>query len=113
LVLCNGPEIMAMDKKEEKLVEKFQEAQDNAPSIILIDEIDSLAPRREHNTSEGTKRMVSRRCSFAAALEPPTARLTKVSALLLQIDALARSSVPVIVIGATSFPSSIDGSLRR
>ena len=92
-VLINGPEIMGLDKKEDAVVGKFEEAQDNAPSIILIDEIDSLAPRREGNTSEGVKRMVS--------------------CLLLQIDALSRTSLPVIVIGATSVPSAIDGALRR
>lgn len=52
-VLINGPELMGMDKKEDELVKRFNEAQDNAPSIILIDEIDSIAPRREGNTSEG------------------------------------------------------------
>ena len=36
LVLCNGPEIMGLDKKEEELVKRFEEAQDNAPAIILI-----------------------------------------------------------------------------
>ena len=93
LVLCNGPEIMGMDKKEEELQKRFEEAQDNAPAIILIDEMESLAPRREQNTNEATKRMVT--------------------ALLLQIDALARTSLPVIVIGATSSPSQVDGALRR
>jgi transitional endoplasmic reticulum ATPase len=93
LVMCNGPEIMGMDKKEDELAKRFAEAQDNAPSIILIDEIDSLAPRREGNTSEGTKRMVS--------------------ALLLQIDALSRTTLPVLVIGCTAVPASIDASLRR
>ena len=92
-VLITGPEIMGLDKKEEAVVAKFEEAQDNAPAIILIDEIDSLAPRREGNTSEGVKRMVS--------------------CLLLQIDALSKTTLPVIVIGATSVPSAIDGALRR
>ena len=55
--------------------------------------MESLAPRREQNTNEATKRMVT--------------------CLLLQIDALARTSLPVIVIGATSSPSQVDGALRR
>mmetsp|Transcript_8538 Transcript_8538/g.16477 ORF Transcript_8538/g.16477 Transcript_8538/m.16477 type:complete len:741 (-) Transcript_8538:177-2399(-) len=93
LVECNGPEIMGMDKKEEELQKRFEEAQDNAPAIILLDEIESLAPRREGNTSEAVKRMVS--------------------ALLLQIDSLSRTSLPVLVIGCTASPSSVDGSLRR
>lgn len=92
-MVCNGPEIMGMDKKEEELQKRFEEAQDNAPAIILLDEIESLAPRREGNTSEAVKRMVS--------------------CLLLQIDALSRTTIPVLVIGCTASPSAVDGSLRR
>jgi transitional endoplasmic reticulum ATPase len=93
LVMCNGPEIMGLDKKEDELIKRFEEAQDNAPSIIFIDEIETLAPRREHNTNEATKRMVS--------------------CLLLQIDALNRTELPVIIIGATNVPGAVDGSMRR
>ena len=59
---------------------------------ILLSSLPSLAPKRQQNSSEASKRMVS--------------------CLLLQLDALARSALPVIVIGATSFPGNIDASLR-
>ena len=78
LSMCNDPEITGMDKKKDLLISKFEEAQDNAPSIILIDEIDSLTPRHEGNTSEA-KRMVSCRS--------------------LKLDALICTNLPVIVIG--------------
>ena len=79
LTMCNDPEITGMGKKEDTIFCKlFEEIQDNAPSIILIDEIDSLALRREGNTSEA-KRMVSCRS--------------------LQLDALICTNLPVIVIG--------------
>ena len=79
LSMCTDPEIMGMDKKKDLLIiSKFEEAQDNAPSIILIDEIDSLAPRREGITSKA-KRMVPCRS--------------------LQLDALICTNLPDIVIG--------------
>ena len=78
LSMCTDPEIMGMDKKKDLLISKFEEAQDNAPSIILIDEIDSLAPQRDRNTSEA-KRMVS--------------------CLSLKLDALICTNLPVSVIG--------------
>ena len=58
LTMCNDHEIMGMNKQEDTLASKFEEAQDYAPFILVIDEITSLTPRREGITSEA-KRMVS------------------------------------------------------
>ncbi|MDP2717726.1 MAG: AAA family ATPase, partial [Candidatus Micrarchaeota archaeon] len=77
---------------EERLRGIFQEAEDNAPTIIFIDEIDSIAPKREEVVGEVEKRIVSQ--------------------LLTLMDGLkARGSV--VVIGATNRQNSIDPALRR
>ena len=85
------PEILLGNIVQSIEVQKLEESL--GIEVVAIDEMESLAPRREQNTNEATKRMVT--------------------ALLLQIDALARTSLPVIVIGATSSPSQVDGALRR
>src|SRR5207245_10068974 len=72
--------------------EIFKEAQENAPSIIFIDEIDSIAPKREEVTGEVEKRVVSQ--------------------LLSVMDGL-QSRGKVVVIGATNRINSIDPALRR
>jgi len=89
-----GPEIMSKfyGESEERLREIFKEAQENAPSIIFIDEIDSIAPKREEVTGEGEKRVVSQ--------------------LLSVMDGL-QSRGKVVVIGATNRINSIDPALRR
>ena len=75
LSMRNGSKITGMGKKKDTIFRKFE---DNALSITLIDEIDSLAPQRDRNTSEA-KRMVS--------------------CLSLKLDALICTNLPVIVIG--------------
>jgi len=89
-----GPEIMSKfyGESEERLREIFKEAQDNAPSIIFIDEIDSIAPKREEVTGEVEKRVVSQ--------------------LLSVMDGL-QSRGKVVVIGATNRLNSLDPALRR
>jgi len=89
-----GPEIMSKfyGESEERLREIFKEAQENAPSIIFIDEIDSIAPKREEVTGEVEKRVVSQ--------------------LLSVMDGL-QSRGKVVVIGATNRINSIDPALRR
>ncbi len=89
-----GPEIMSKfyGESEERLREVFKEAQENAPSIIFIDEIDSIAPKREEVTGEVEKRVVSQ--------------------LLSLMDGL-QSRGKVVVIGATNRVNSIDPALRR
>jgi len=92
--LINGPEIMSKmaGESESNLRRAFEEAEKNAPSIIFIDEIDSIAPKREKTHGEVEKRIVSQ--------------------LLTLMDGLkARSHV--IVIGATNRPNTIDPALRR
>src|SRR3989440_6694060 len=79
-------------ESEERLREIFKEAQENAPSIIFIDEIDSIAPKREEVTGEVEKRVVSQ--------------------LLSVMDGL-QSRGKVVVIGATNRINSIDPALRR
>ncbi|WP_458744495.1 CDC48 family AAA ATPase [Candidatus Nitrosocosmicus sp. T] len=89
-----GPEIMSKfyGESEERLREIFKQAEENAPSIIFIDEIDSIAPKREEVSGDVEKRIVSQ--------------------LLTLMDGLmARGKV--VVIGATNRPNAIDPALRR
>ncbi|XLU30664.1 hypothetical protein S245_066730, partial [Arachis hypogaea] len=90
----NGPEIMSKlaGESESNLRKAFEEAEKNAPSIIFIDEIDSIAPKREKTHGEVERRIVSQ--------------------LLTLMDGL-KSHAHVIVIGATNRPNSIDPTLRR
>ncbi|MEM2735615.1 MAG: AAA family ATPase, partial [Candidatus Bathyarchaeia archaeon] len=76
----------------ERLREIFKQAQENAPSIIFIDEIDSIAPKREEITGEVEKRVVSQLLALMDGLEPRG---------------------KVVVIGATNRPNAIDPALRR
>jgi len=92
--LINGPEIMSKlaGESESNLRKAFEEAEKNSPAIIFIDEIDSIAPKREKTQGEVERRIVSQ--------------------LLTLMDGLkARSHV--IVMGATNRPNSIDPALRR
>jgi transitional endoplasmic reticulum ATPase len=90
----SGPEIMGKfyGESEERLREFFKQAEDNAPSIIFIDEIDSIAPKREEVTGDVEKRIVSQ--------------------LLTLMDGM-KSRGKVIVIAATNRPDSLDPALRR
>jgi len=90
----SGPEIMSKfyGESEARLREIFEEAQQNAPSIIFIDEIDSIAPKREEVTGEVEKRVVSQ--------------------LLSLMDGL-QSRGKVVVIGATNRLNALDPALRR
>jgi len=90
----SGPEIMAKHygESEEKLREIFKDAEENSPSIIFIDEIDSIAPKREEVSGELEKRIVSQ--------------------LLTLMDGM-KSRGKVVVIAATNRPDSIDPALRR
>ncbi|MGV8151991.1 MAG: CDC48 family AAA ATPase [Candidatus Nanoarchaeia archaeon] len=93
-ILLNGPEIMSKfyGESEKKIRDIFEEAEKNAPSIIFIDEIDAIAPKREDVQGEVERRVVSQ--------------------LLTMMDGLnARGKV--VVIGATNRPNSIDPALRR
>ncbi|MEM4237689.1 MAG: AAA family ATPase, partial [Candidatus Nitrosocaldaceae archaeon] len=90
----SGPEIMSKfyGESEARLREIFKEAEANAPSIIFIDEIDSIAPKREEVTGEVEKRVVAQ--------------------LLALMDGLS-SRGKVVVIAATNRPNAIDPALRR
>lgn len=92
--LINGPEIMSKlaGESENNLRKAFKEAEKNSPSIIFIDEIDAIAPKREKSQGEVERRIVSQ--------------------LLTLMDGLNSRST-VIVIGATNRPNSIDMALRR
>jgi len=89
-----GPEVVSkfVGESEERLRKLFKEAEENAPSIIFIDEIDSIAPKREEVTGEVERRMVSQLLSLMDGLK-------------------ARGNV--IVIAATNRPDSLDQALRR
>jgi len=90
----NGPEIMSKfyGESEARLREIFQQAQQNAPSIIFIDELDAIAPKREEVTGEVERRVVAQ--------------------LLALMDGLSGRG-NVIVIGATNRPGALDPALRR
>jgi transitional endoplasmic reticulum ATPase len=89
-----GPEIISKyyGESEQKLREIFEEARQNAPSIIFIDELDSIAPRREDVTGEVERRVVAQ--------------------LLTMMDGLEERG-QVVVIGATNRVDAIDPALRR
>jgi transitional endoplasmic reticulum ATPase len=93
-ILLNGPEIMSKfyGESEKKIRDIFDEAEKNAPSIIFIDEIDAIAPKREEVSGEVERRVVSQ--------------------LLTMMDGL-KSRGRVIVIGATNRVNSVDPALRR
>ena len=89
-----GPEIMgsAYGESERRLREIFEEAAQNAPSIIFIDEIDSIAPKRGQVTGEAEKRLVAQLLTLLDGMEP-------------------RQNT--VVIAATNRPEAIDEALRR
>ncbi|MCK5044074.1 AAA family ATPase, partial [Candidatus Pacearchaeota archaeon] len=93
-ILLNGPEIMSKfyGESEARLRDIFKEAEDNAPSIIFIDEIDAIAPKREDVTGEVERRVVAQ--------------------LLAIMDGL-KSRGKVVVIAATNVPNILDPALRR
>jgi AAA family ATPase, CDC48 subfamily len=90
----NGPEIMSKfyGESEARLREIFQQAQQNAPSIIFVDELDAIAPKREEVTGEVERRVVAQ--------------------MLALMDGLSGRG-NVIVIGATNRPGALDPALRR
>ena len=90
----SGPEIMSKfyGESEERLRGVFKEAEENAPSIIFIDELDSIAPKREEVSGDVEKRIVSQ--------------------LLTLMDGI-KSRGKLVVIGATNRPNAIDPALRR
>ncbi|MHA6718468.1 CDC48 family AAA ATPase [Sphingomonas sp. RS6] len=92
--LINGPEIMgsAYGESEQRLRQVFEEAAKNAPSIVFIDEIDSIAPKRGQVTGEAEKRLVAQLLTLMDGLE-------------------ARANI--VVIAATNRPEAIDEALRR
>ncbi|MHA3841843.1 CDC48 family AAA ATPase [Sphingomonas aestuarii] len=92
--LINGPEIMgsAYGESEKRLREVFEQAAKSAPSIVFIDEIDSIAPKRGQVSGEAEKRLVAQLLTLMDGLE-------------------ARANL--VVIAATNRPEAIDEALRR
>lgn len=92
--LINGPEVMSKmaGEAEANLRRAFEEAEKNTPAIIFIDEIDSIAPKRDKTNGEVERRVVSQ--------------------MLTLMDG-CKGRGHIIVIGATNRPNSIDGALRR
>jgi len=92
--LINGPEIMSKmaGEAEGNLRRAFEEAEKNAPAIIFIDEIDSIAPKRDKTNGEVERRIVSQ--------------------MLTLMDGM-KGRAQTVVIGATNRPNSIDAALRR
>lgn len=92
--LINGPEIMSKmaGDSEANLRRAFEEAEKNAPAIIFIDEIDSIAPARDKTNGELERRIVS---------------------MLLTLMDGVKGRGQIVVIGATNRPNSLDPALRR
>lgn len=90
----SGPEVMSKfyGQSEENIREIFKQAEENAPSIIFIDEIDSIAPKRDEVTGEVERRVVAQILALMDGLE---------------------SRGKVVVIGATNRPNALDPALRR
>ncbi len=90
----NGPEIMgsAYGESEKRLREVFEEAERRQPAIVFIDEIDSIAPKRQEVSGEAEKRLVAQ--------------------LLTLMDGL-QARANLVVIAATNRPDAIDEALRR
>jgi transitional endoplasmic reticulum ATPase len=93
-ISLSGPEIMGKyyGESEERIREIFTQAEENSPSIVFIDEIDSIAPKRDEVSGEVEKRIVSQ--------------------LLTLMDGM-KSRGKLVVIAATNRPDSIDPALRR
>jgi len=93
-ISINGPEIMSKfyGESEQRLREIFKEAEDNAPAVIFIDEIDAIAPKREEVTGEVEKRVVAQ--------------------LLTLMDGI-KGRGRIVVIAATNRPDAVDPALRR
>ncbi|KKF93762.1 Cell division control protein 48 [Ceratocystis platani] len=92
--LINGPEIMSKmaGESESNLRKAFEEAEKNSPAIIFIDEIDSIAPKRDKTNGEVERRVVSQ--------------------LLTLMDGM-KARANIVVMAATNRPNSIDPALRR
>ena len=92
--IINGPEIVGkhFGESEERLREIFEAAEEDNPSIIFIDELDSIAPKRGESVSEGERRLVAQLLTLMDGLKP-------------------RQNL--VVIGATNRPDAIDEALRR
>ncbi len=93
-ILLNGPEIMSKfyGESEKRIRDIFEEAEKTAPTIVFIDEIDAIAPKREESYGEVERRVVSQ--------------------LLTMMDGL-KTRGRVVVIGATNRPNALDPALRR
>ncbi len=93
-ISVNGPEIMSKfyGESEENLRRVFKEAEENSPSIIFIDEIDAIAPKREEVSGEVERRVVAQLLALMDGLKPRG---------------------KVVVIGATNRPNALDPALRR
>ena len=94
LFVINGPEVMSKlaGESESNLRKAFEEAEKNSPSIIFIDEIDSLAPKRDKSQGEIERRIVSQLLTLMDGINP---------------------RAHVVVIACTNRPNSIDPALRR
>ena len=93
-MLLNGPEVMNKfyGESEKKVRELFEQAEKNAPTMIFIDEIDAIAPKREESFGEVERRVVSQ--------------------ILTCMDGL-KDRGRIVVIGATNRPNALDPALRR
>lgn len=91
----NGPEIVSSlsGESESNIWDLFKEVSENAPAVLFIDDVDSIAGKRENQAKDMEKRIVAQ--------------------LISCIDDLERTSKPVLILGTTSRPEVLDTSLRR
>ncbi|KAJ8654321.1 hypothetical protein O0I10_010017 [Lichtheimia ornata] len=106
VMVINGPEIISRyyGETEQKLRDIFAVARERAPSIIFIDEIDSLCPKRDEAPTELEKRVVTTLLTLMDGVE--TSRANETSTTTTTADR-------IVVLGATNRPNALDEALRR
>ncbi|KAF9187277.1 Spermatoproteinsis associated protein 5 [Haplosporangium sp. Z 767] len=115
LTVINGPEIISKfyGETEAKLRAIFELAADNSPSIIFIDEIDALCPKRDEAASEMEKRVVATLLTLMDGVSEKRAASYDTSTIANTTDMPPNSTPRIVVMGATNRPNALDEALRR
>lgn len=113
--LINGPEIMSKmaGESESNLRKAFEEAEKNSPAIIFIDEIDSIAPKREKTNGEVERRVVSQLLTLMDGLKVCLSLILDFKSFAYSSRHPPQARSNVVVMAATNRPNSIDPALRR
>ncbi|KAG0371330.1 spermatogenesis associated protein 5 [Gamsiella multidivaricata] len=115
LTVINGPEIISKfyGETEAKLRAIFELAADNSPSIIFIDEIDALCPKRDEAASEMEKRVVATLLTLMDGASEKKILFTTSKFISPDSDTAPATVPRVVVMGATNRPNALDEALRR